>query len=186
LQICTDCIWQKFNLLLKKFITKRVANEQDADDILQDVFIKIHKNLEFLMDESKIDAWIFSIARNAINDYYRNNSNKREITELSAEFKYDDVQEEQTANTKMAQCLKTLVADLPEIYREAITLTAFQNMTQKELSVKLNISLSGAKSRVQRARKKLKQMLLDCCYLEIDNRGNIIDYAHKSSEHRHC
>ncbi|MDA8226295.1 MAG: sigma factor-like helix-turn-helix DNA-binding protein [Desulfitobacterium hafniense] len=79
-----------------------------------------------------------------------------------------------------------MVDSLPETYKQAILLTEFQNMTQKELSEKLGISISGAKSRVQRGRKMLKEMLLGCCQLEVDRRGNIIDYQHKNSECEYC
>lgn len=185
MSICTNCIWEEFSVSLKRFIIKRVANKQDADDILQDIFIKIHNNIGSLIDDNKIHAWIYSIARNTINDYYRKKHNNHEITGLPEDIK-DDSYEELSANAEMASCLKTKIENLPEIYKEAILLTEFQNMTQKELSEKLGISLSGAKSRVQRARKMLKKMLLDCCHLEIDKRGNIIDYKHKNSENKYC
>lgn len=185
MRICTNCIWEKFSVSLKEFIIKRVANEPDADDILQDIFMKIYNNIGSLIDDNKIHAWIYSITRNTINDYYRKKYNSYEITELPEDIE-DDSYDELSANTEIASCLKAMIENLPEIYKEAILLTVFQNMTQRELSERLGISLSGAKSRVQRARKMLKEMLLDCCYLEIDRRGNIIDYAHKNSENKYC
>lgn len=185
MSICIKCIWEEFSVSLKGFIIKRVANEQDADDILQDIFIKIHNNIGSLIDDNKIHTWIYSIARNTIYDYYRRKHNSYEIIELPEDIEGGSY-EELSANTEIASCLKAIIDDLPEIYKEAILLTKFQNMTQKELSEKLGISLSGAKSRVQRARKMLKEMLLDCCYLEIDRRGNIIDYKHKNSENKYC
>ena len=68
-----------------------------------------------------------------------------------------------------------MIEGLPDAYREAIVLTEFEGLTQKELADRLGISLSGAKSRVQRARGQLKQMLLGCCQFEFDRRGGIID-----------
>jgi RNA polymerase sigma-70 factor (ECF subfamily) len=73
-----------------------------------------------------------------------------------------------------------MVDRLPEPYREAIILTEYEGRTQKELAEYLGISLSGAKSRVQRAREKLKIMLLECCYFEFDRRGKVIDYHSRS------
>jgi len=181
---CINCVWDEFSVPLKRFIKKRVINEQDADDIFQEIYLKIHKNLGSVMNEDKLHAWIYRVARNTITDYYRNH-NKYEITDLTEDLE-SSTDEELSANTEIASCLKVMVDSLPETYKQAILLTEFQNMTQKELSEKLGISISGAKSRVQRARKMLKEMLLGCCQLEIDRRGNIIDYKHKNRKCKYC
>ncbi len=182
---CINCIWQEFSVPLRKFIKKHVVNEQDVDDIFQEVFIKIYKNIGSLKNDKKIYAWIYSIARNTIADYYRKNHNRFETTEFPEEL-LSSIDEDFSANTEIASCLKVMIDSLPEIYKEAILMTEFQNMTQKDLSEKWGISLSGAKSRVQRARKRLKEMLFACCYLEIDSRGNVIDYKHKTNICKFC
>jgi RNA polymerase sigma-70 factor (ECF subfamily) len=87
-----------------------------------------------------------------------------------------EIDREQT----LLPCIKTMVDQLPDVYREAIIFTEYQGWTQKELAQHLGISLSGAKSRVQRAREKLKNMLLACCHFEFDRRGKIIDYHSRS------
>jgi len=69
-----------------------------------------------------------------------------------------------------------MVKSLPEQDRQALVLTEYQGLTQKEYGERLGLSFSGAKSRVQRAREKLKQMLLECCHFELDRRNHIIDY----------
>jgi RNA polymerase sigma-70 factor (ECF subfamily) len=69
-----------------------------------------------------------------------------------------------------------MIAGLPEHYRQALLLTEYQGLTQEQLAERLGISLSGAKSRVQRAREKLRDMLLRCCHFEFDRRGRIVDY----------
>jgi len=182
---CINCVWEEFSVPLKRFIKKRVAHEQDADDIFQEIYLKIHKNIGSVMNEDKLHAWIYRVARNTITDYYRRNHCKFEITDLTEDLE-SSTDEELSANTEIASCLKVMVDSLPETYKQAILLTEFQNITQKELSEKLGISISGGKSRVQRARKMLKEMLLGCCQLEIDRRGNIIDYKHKNSECKYC
>ena len=70
-----------------------------------------------------------------------------------------------------------MIEELPSIYKEAILLTEYEGLTQKQLAEKLNISLTGAKSRVQRAKKMLKNMLLQCCHFEYDKYGTVIDYC---------
>lgn len=79
-----------------------------------------------------------------------------------------------------------MVDKLPEKYKQAIIITVFENHTQKEYSEMVGISLSGAKSRVQRARDILKEMVLGCCSLEFDSLGNIINYKKRNSNCQFC
>ncbi len=178
-------IWEELSLPLKSFIKKRIANEADADDILQEVFMKIHNNINDLSDDHKIHAWVYRITRNAIVDYYRRHDKSIELSELSEEITMEP-DEDITSNMEIAACLKSMIESLPEKYKEAVLLTEFQNLTQKELSDRMGLSLSGAKSRVQRGRRKLKEMLLGCCQLEFDRLGNVIDFQHKSSDCKYC
>jgi len=70
-------------------------------------------------------------------------------------------------------CIKPFIAQLPQKYQEALVKTEFENLSQKELASQLNISYSGAKSRVQRGKEKLKQLILTCCDFPSDNYGNL-------------
>jgi RNA polymerase sigma-70 factor, ECF subfamily len=178
-------IWGEFNIPLKDFIRRRVKNDQDVEDILQTVFYKIYNNVNNLNEVEKIHAWIYCITKNTIVDFYRVQKKEVNITGLSDDI-IDEVQEENCVNLEIAQCLKTMIQFLPEKYKQAIMLTEFENLTQKELGDRLGLSVSGAKSRIQRARIKLKEMLLSCCYLEFDRLGNVIDYKHKCSDCKYC
>ena len=71
---------------------------------------------------------------------------------------------------------QAMVAALPAIYRDALRLTEYDGLTQKELAQRLGLTVSGAKSRVQRARQLLRQTLLECCHFELDQRNAIISY----------
>lgn len=185
MDICIENIWAEFSTPLKNFIKKRVKNDQDIDDILQNVFYKIHHSISNLKEADKIHAWVYSIARHAIADFYRARKFESGITEFPEDI-MSNSEDKLTANDEIAQCLIPMISHLPEKYKQAILLTEFQNLTQKELSARMGLSLSGAKSRVQRARQKLKEMLLGCCHLEFDRRGNVIDYQHKCSECKFC
>lgn len=180
-----DSIWDEFSIPLRAFINKCIDNNQDVEDILQIVFLKIHNNIENLNEVNKIHTWIFTIARNTIFDFYRANKHDLYIESMSEDIFSDD-SEELSLNNEMAQCLKNMIQYLPEKYKQALIMTEFENITQKELAFKLNISVSGAKSRVQRARAMLKEMILNCCYIEQDHRGNIIDYKVKNKNCDHC
>jgi RNA polymerase sigma-70 factor (ECF subfamily) len=178
----TQHIWKEFSGNLHGFIRSRVTNDFDVDDIMQDVFRKIHDNVNKVEDDTKIQGWLFRVARNTIIDHYRS---KAKVDSVPIDGKEDMfvAQDEETGNLNetVASWLNSMIADLPDKYREAIVLTEIQGLTQKELAERLGISLSGAKSRVQRGREKLKEMLLDCCHLEFDRVGNVIDYTHNES-----
>lgn len=178
-------IWNDSRSQLKSFILRRVKNEADAEDILQNVFFKIHQNIEKLDAKEKLYAWIYQITRNAIIDFYRQNSQHLqsfdESFDLAAPEEFSPVAQEEILG-----CLKPMIRDLPEKYGEALLLTDLQGATQKDLAEKLNISVSGAKSRVQRAREKLKETLLNCCHLEFDRQGRVVEYQQKQEDCRYC
>ena len=176
-----ESIWEEFNIPLKGFIKRRVEHDQDVEDILQNIFYKIHNNISYLNETDKIHAWIYRITKNAIADFYRAQKYESHFIELMDDV-IDETQDEVNENHEIAQCLKTMIQYLPEKYKQALILTEFENLTQKELGDILGLSVSGAKSRVQRARIKLKEMLIDCCHLKFDRLGNIIEYKNKSSD----
>jgi RNA polymerase sigma-70 factor (ECF subfamily) len=166
-----ESIWKEFSEKLRQFIRARVADTDAADDILQDVFVKIHTRLGQLEDPARLHGWIYLVARNAIIDHYRTRKQTAELTEsLPAEAPSDDPDLD-----GLKAAFRRMIYSLPEPYREALVLTEFEGMTQKQLAERAGISLSGAKSRVQRGRDQLKGMLLDCCRFEFDARGRVMD-----------
>ena len=171
----TEQVWDAFHEPLQQFIRRRVSDEVTAEDVLQDVFLKIHQRVETLKDVKRLESWIYQITRNAIIDSYRSSRptttlEAAEVLDMSEELPDDDVVSELLA------CVRAMVKSLPELDRQALVLTEYQGLTQKELAERLGLSFSGAKSRVQRAREKLKQQLLECCHFELDRRGHILDY----------
>jgi RNA polymerase sigma-70 factor (ECF subfamily) len=169
----TEQLWETFSSSLYQFIQRRVPDSHSAEDILQDVFLKIHTHIDSLRTHDRLTSWIYQITRNAIADYYRVQRPTAELVEslpLPEELVDDDVMRE------LSPCVSAIVATLPEAYGEAVRLTEYQGLSQKALSERLGISFSGAKSRVQRARTKIKQQLLDCCHFQLDHGGRVIDY----------
>lgn len=177
--LTTEDIWLNFGHDLKAFIARRVPNPSDAEDLLQETFIKIHRNLNGLHADDRLTGWIYQIARNTITDYYRRNGHVVESLDEGAKENErlaagDD--EELTVEQELALCLRPMVEHLPDNYRQALWLTEFEGVSQVELASQLGISVSGAKSRVQRGRAMLRQQLLDCCRFEFDRRGGVIGY----------
>ncbi len=183
--VTTDTVWYQFPERLRRFVQKRVAEPGDADDILQDVFVKIHRRIGQLKDDRKLLAWIYQIARNAIVDHYRDRGGETEPSKALPVMPAGPTRSSD-ASREIARCLKPMIARLPPDYREAVSLAELGGMTQAELARRLNLSLSGAKSRVQRGRERIKTMLLDCCHFEFDRRGRVIEYRPKGAECPAC
>jgi RNA polymerase sigma-70 factor, ECF subfamily len=173
----TEKVWEEFHPRIKQFILKRIPDEHNAEDILQEVFLKIHARIDTLRDEEKLQSWMYRIASNVIADYYRQHKATVALSEallLPEEPVVDD-----DVVKDLLPSVRTMVDNLPDEYRQALLLTEYEGLTQRELAERLGLSLSGAKSRVQRAREKLKAMLLDCCHFEFDRLGKIVDYQPK-------
>jgi RNA polymerase sigma-70 factor (ECF subfamily) len=169
----TEKIWIEFGNQLKSFISRRVKDISVAEDILQDVFVKIHSNIDNLKDEQKIKGWLFRIAKNCIIDYYR----KKIIDSKELKDSYDyEISEGNDAEQEIASGLLDMIKELPPIYSEALLLTEFEGIKQTELAKKIGLSTSAAKNRVQRARQMIKDDLMKCCHFEFDRYGTIIDY----------
>ena len=165
-------IWQESSANLRQFILKRIPDPNIAEDVLQEVFVKIHSQIDTLKDVRRLQGWIYQITRNAIIDYY---CSKKAVPELPESLKSSENSNDNDVINELAPCVEAMVNRLPERYRHAVMLTAYQGLTQKEMGAKLGLSHSGAKSRVKRAREKLKNMLIECCHFEFDRYGTIID-----------
>ena len=167
-------VWEAFHEKLRQFILKRVDDPEDAEDILQEVFIKIHNNMDRLKDEERLPAWLYQICRNAVIDYYRA---RRQDTGISEDLAVEEGPVEADPEAELAAGLRGMMECLPEKYRQALILTELGGMKQAELANHLNLSPSGAKSRVQRGREMLREELLACCHFEFDRRGKVIEYT---------
>ena len=166
-------IWVELKANLHRFIARRSSNEADADDILQDVFVKIHTNVGKLRDTTKLHSWVYQITRNAIIDHYRTRRSDASIDESPDAFEIPSYEtpEAEVGRDEIMKCLNPMVARLQPDDRKALMMADVQGVTQSEIADDLNLSISGAKSRVQRARGKVKAMLLDCCQFEFDRLG---------------
>lgn len=166
-------LWQGYRAELVRFVTRRVNDATLADDIVHDVLVKALSQLGTLDNLAKLRAWLFRITRNAIVDHYRA---RRPTEELPDDLRAESSAEAMRAEQELAGCLTPLLGALPSPYRQALTLAEVEGLTQAEIAKREGLSLSGAKSRVQRGRAMLRDALVACCHVELDRQGGVVDY----------
>jgi RNA polymerase sigma-70 factor, ECF subfamily len=173
-----------------RFVSRRVRSREDAEDIAQEVMLRIHRHSAELEHADRLAAWMYRVAANAIADHYRRPARREvpsgqatEVPGLDAQAAIpvslepgpDDLRE------MLAGCLAPLLERLPSIYREALELTEFEAISQVDAAARLGLSVSGMKARVQRGRHQLRELLLDCCHVELDARRAVTDVRSKGS-----
>jgi RNA polymerase sigma-70 factor (ECF subfamily) len=169
-------IWREYHSRLRAFIKRRIADDVIAEDTLQNVFLKMHSGLPSLKETTRLQSWLYSIARNAIIDHYRS---QKPWTDIPVSLTHAESNLGEKVVEELSDCLQPMIECLPEIYREAIILSELKGLKQREVAELQGTSLSGAKSRVQRGRALLKAMITDCCQLEFDHKGRLRDYERK-------
>lgn len=176
--------WQDHKNRLRAYIARQVHDQATVDDILQDVYLKAHEQLHKLKSLDSLGAWLYRIAHNAIMDHYRR---QKPFEELSDEYDAPEEDNADKAHQEIASCLTPLIEELPEKYRIPLRMSELEGMSQQKVADELGLSLSGAKSRVQRGRAQLRNRLTDCCDIEV-GRGGVVDYQPKaeSSDCKMC
>jgi len=166
-------VHERFDAGLRGFVAARVRDPNSAEDVVQDVYLKIQTRISTIEDEERVGAWVYRVARNAVYDFYRTSKPTQVLDKISSptpDPSEDEMEQELSAT------VREMLDGLSPEQKTALYLTEYEGMTQKDLAARLGISVSGAKSRVQRARARLKALLLDCCHFELDRRGKVINY----------
>jgi RNA polymerase sigma-70 factor (ECF subfamily) len=178
-------LWSEFAPPLRRFLSRRVPPGVDAEDLVQEVFLRVIRHAGALRSTDRPEAWLFQIARNALRDSLRarlrrdgRNDALEGDEDLAAE---PDAAADRAAAAELAPCLTSMVARLPEPYRTAMRLTTLDGISQADAARQLGISNSGMKSRVQRGRDRLRDMLVQCCAIAVDVRGGVSDFHKRSA-----
>jgi RNA polymerase sigma-70 factor, ECF subfamily len=175
--------WQELHGNLRAFISRRVRNPADVDDLVQRVLLQIVKGLASLREAERLHAWMYRTARNVIVDYYRSSAGRHEVASggaedlaaASAETQANS-QDERAALQELAGCMAPMIRRLSPEYREAVTLADLEGVNQADAAARAGVSVSAMKSRIQRGRQELKAVLEDCCRVQLDHRGSIVAY----------
>ena len=147
---CLTTAWAAHAPELRGWLRHRLGNPAEADDLLQDLFIKALRQGERFCSVQNARAWLFEVARNTLADRLR-----------------------------VARATVDLPDDLaaPAEDREVITLCDLQGMPQAEFAAARGLNLSAAKSRLQRARQRLKQRMTQVCQVQLDDTGHVTDFV---------
>lgn len=195
----SEDLWRGFREGLQRFLRARLPSEADAEDVLQEVFLRIHEGAHRLRDAERVHGWIYSIARRAVADFYRARGRRPAAlpqpldtgTEtpspdglppenLSGYDGRHDVHEE------VLSWLRPMIDELPETYAKALRMADVEGLTQQQVADALGLSLSGAKSRVQRARAQLGELLQRCCEVEFGPEGRAVAFRRLHPEENPC
>jgi RNA polymerase sigma-70 factor (ECF subfamily) len=190
-------VWRKVQDRLRAFVARRVESEAETDDILQEVFLRVHQRLDGLKDQRRLAPWLFQIARHAIVDHYRTPARRREVpVGLASDLDADRSApappfagmspDSAELRAELAACLRPMIGRLSAPYREAVMLVELDGVTQQAAAKRLGLSPSGVKSRVQRGRRQLKRMLDECCLIQLDRRGGVAEYALRDARCNPC
>lgn len=165
---CLLSAWDRHESELRAWLRGRLGNPHDAEDMLQDLFLKAMRQDRQFCEIANARAWLFEVARNALADRLRL---KKEQVELPDDLVAEH--NELAAVESLAACLPRALAELSEEDREAITRCDLDGMTQEDYAHLKGLTLPGAKSRVQRARKRLREHLTGACQVKFDAAGKV-------------
>lgn len=164
---------------VRRFIAARVRDAATADDLTQEVFVKVQKRITQVRDPRRLMGWLIQIARNTIADFFRSARSTEPFNEEHAAAMPSPPEslerEEARLREELAAYIRSVVQGLPPIYRDAIVLTEYDGLSQVELAKHLGLSVSAAKSRVQRARTRVRETIDRCCHFEVDRYGTVVD-----------
>jgi len=175
--------WRELEARLRPYVARRVRGPADVDDVVQDVFVRLQRGLLGLRDGERFGGWVYRVAEHAVADHLRARARHPLASGHDAELKAEtgEVSDaDPTLEADLAECVALFVSRLPSPYREAITLTELQGLTQKDGAEMLGLSLSGMKSRVQRGREQIRHMFEECCEISTDARGHVLDCTPRS------
>ena len=180
---------------VQAFVARRVPSHADAEDIAQEVMLRIHRHSDELEHAERMLGWVYRIAANAIADHYRRPARREFPTGHATDVPepYADIEPPagmepgpDELRRELAACLAPLIERLPPLYRQALELTEFDGMSQVDAAATLGLSVSGMKARVQRGRQQLRELLLECCEVQLDRRRQVTDVRSRGTACGSC
>nr|WP_275114012.1 sigma-70 family RNA polymerase sigma factor [Psychromonas antarctica] len=156
--------WDENEQLIKNWLLKQTKNGDQAQDILQDTFIKALQNKERFCSLTHAKSWLFTIAKNSLIDSYRK-------TKLTVNFVPFEPTDEPPEIVNLQQCLLRVLSELSEDDKDILDQCDIQGISQIDYAKHNELTLSATKSRIQRARQKLREQMISSCKVEFDLQG---------------
>ncbi len=175
----TSSIWKAFAQPLKGYLVKQTKDDFIAEDLLLEVFLRIHQKSDTLRDSAGLKSWVYTIARNVLMDYFRK---EKKLSELSEDI---DVADKET-KADMHNCIYPFIERLPEPYKSTLQLTELKGVKHKILADEEGVSISAIKSRVQRGREMIRDMFVACCHFQLTADGKLTGEHQDSSQCSIC
>ena len=175
---CILDAWETCHQELLHFVASRVSDTQAAHDLVQEVFLRATHLENGLCGINNRRAWLFQVARNLLIDRYRLT---RDEIPLDDELGLVEVTDEVAPVDMLSQCLPRVLSELSPEDREAITLCDIEGLSQQALADRLGMTLPAAKSRVQRARRRLREQLVTACQVQFDEAGHVCCFEPRSA-----
>jgi RNA polymerase sigma-70 factor (ECF subfamily) len=145
------------------FLEKRVGSKAEAEDILQEAFVRSVEHKDELRDESSIVAWFYRALRNAVIDRHRRRgTSERALAQLAAEMEDESTPPNEVVETACA-CVRRLSADLRPEYAKALERVELAGLSMKEFAEEAGITPGNAAVRVHRARAALRERVMKSC-----------------------
>ena len=147
--------------ILKAFVSKRILNMADVDDVVQDTLLSIHRAGHTYDTKRPFKVWMFTIARHRLNDYLRRNYRKATFTEVSlSHLTYENSPSGVTESRDMPEYLNKILDSLPEKQRKIVTMMKIEGYTADDAAKKMNMSVSAVKVAAHRAYRSLASKVL--------------------------
>lgn len=172
--VTTGELWTRFARDLTAYCRRRIPDAQDVEDLLQETFVRIHAGLPALRSQDRLSVWLYRVARSVLEDHRRR---APRTLPLADDESIADGREESdfTLNREVGAWARLFLEVLPPEYRDAVRMADVDGLPQSEIARALGLSVSGAKSRVQRGRAMVRTALLNCCHVDFDRRGNVLE-----------
>jgi RNA polymerase sigma-70 factor (ECF subfamily) len=178
----TETDFEAYRDQIRRYISHLVQDPVQAEDLVQDTFLRAHTSRESLRDPAALRAWLYRIATNVCYDHFRRLTSPVAAPLLDLELAglleggtakepEEPGIDELVERSEMSRCVQKLINQLPETYRLAILLHDVHGLTNAEAALVLDCSLEAAKIHLHRARRKLKEALLQACEFSRDERG---------------
>jgi RNA polymerase sigma-70 factor, ECF subfamily len=170
-------LWSQHEAELRRWLASRAPIKAEVDDLLQEVFIKVLRQMGHLQAVEQPRAWLFAVTRNTLIDRLRSDHDHLPLPDDLDQWPAEPAETTPAVDTLAQACLPRILSELAPEDREAIELCDLQGMAQADFAQLKNLSLPAAKSRVQRARRRMREHMTNACQVRFDDAGCVEDFV---------